>query len=445
LAGLFGTDGVRGVANRELTPELAYRLGRAAAAVLLRPEEDTRPRVLIGRDTRASGPMLEAAMVAGFTSAGVDVFTAGIIPTPGVAFLTKKLAMDAGVVISASHNPVEDNGIKFFSGEGFKLSTLLEEEIEGLMEGPDDLPRPTGGGVGRLYQVPNPVELYVDFLAATIPGDLTGLKIVVDCGHGAAYQVVPQVMAKLGAQLILLNGEPNGVNINVECGSTHPHVIQRALREEGAHLGLSHDGDADRLIAVDEQGAIVDGDGILAICGLHLLQEGRLPARGIAATVYSNLALTDLFQRHGGRVVITPAGDRHVLEGMQEHGFILGGEQSGHIIFLEHNTTGDGVLTGLQLASLMKERGLPLSQLAQIYRPYPQVLVNVRVRDKGRLEDDEGIKEKIREAEARLQPGRIFVRASGTEPVVRVMGEGADEELVRDVVEGLAAYIGQRL
>jgi phosphoglucosamine mutase len=445
LSKLFGTDGIRGVANVDLTPELALRIGRAAALALAKGGDDKRPQVVIGRDTRASGQMLEGALIAGLTSAGVDVLLAGVIPTPGVAFLTRRLQLSAGVVISASHNPIEDNGIKFFDGQGLKPPDEKEEEIERLIE-KDDFPRPVAGEVGRVYSLNNALELYGEFLVGTIEGDLSGLRVVLDCGHGAAYQVAPMVLERLGAEVIVLNNRPNGANINVDCGSTHPEVVQRVVLKEGASIGLSHDGDADRVIAVDELGNIVDGDSILAMCGLDLLSRGRLPGKAIAATVYSNMALRDLFAKAGGSVVITKAGDRHVLEAMQAHGLILGGEQSGHIIFLEQNTTGDGILTALNILALMKRKQAPLSKLTGVMEPYPQILVNVRVKNKEGLKGNGAIADRIREAEERLSPnGRLFVRPSGTEPVIRVMGEGPEEELVKDVVEDLAGYIGGTL
>ena len=445
LAKLFGTDGIRGVANLDLTPELALKIGRAAALVLAKERNDKRPQVLIGRDTRASGQMLEGALIAGLNSAGVDVLLAGVIPTPGVAFLTRKLQLLAGGVISASHNPIEDNGIKFFDGRGLKPPDDKEEEIEKLIER-DDFPRPVAGEVGRVYSLDNAVELYVDFLVDSVHEDLSGLRVVLDCAHGAAYQVAPMVLERLGAEVIVLNNRPSGVNINVDCGSTHPDLVRRVVLQEGADVGLSHDGDADRVIACDELGNIVDGDHILAMCGLDLLHRGRLPGKAIAATVYSNLALRDLFAKAGGSVVITKAGDRHVLEAMQANGLILGGEQSGHIIFLEQNTTGDGILTALNVLALMKRQQAPLSELARVMQPYPQILVNVRVKNKEAFQGNVAIAERIREAEERLGPsGRLLVRPSGTEPVIRVMGEGPEEELVKDVVEDLASYIGGAL
>lgn len=471
---LFGTDGVRGVANADLSPELAFRLGRAGAAVLTRhhPAEapaqggkkagenrgaggSRRPRVLIGRDTRISGEMLEAAMVAGLTSSGADVLRAGIVPTPAVAYLTRTLEADAGVMISASHNPVEDNGIKYFSGDGYKLSDALEEEIEALIldEGgqvhysPDDgLPRPVGTELGRAFDVPDAAERVVEFLRGTVDVSLQGMKVVIDCGYGAAYQIAPRVFRELGAEVIALNAEPDGGRINVKCGSTHPAQVQKAVLENHAQLGLAHDGDADRVIAVDENGEIVDGDRILAICGLYLLQQGLLAEKAIAATVYSNMGLRETMERHGGRVVITKNGDRYVLEAMRKQGLVVGGEQSGHIIFLRHNTTGDGVLTALQLAGVLKKTGQTLGAAARQMHKFPQVQVAVRVKDKGKLATSERVGEAISRGEELLaDSGRILVRASGTEPVIRVMGEGKDEAVVREVVDSIARTIRAEL
>lgn len=461
LARLFGTDGVRGVANRELTPEIAYSLGRNGAYILMRKSEKARPRVVVGRDTRASGSMLEAALVAGITSVGADVLLVGVIPTPGVAYLTRAWGADAGVMISASHNPVEDNGIKFFSRDGYKLLDAVEEEIENLMlkeQDPadiwgtfrlprnDGLPRPQAGDIGRVYYRPDGVGAYCQFLAGTVAGDFAGLEVVVDCGNGAAWEVAPRVLQQLGASVKVLNDTPNGININVGCGSTNPEVVAEAVLEYGAAVGLAHDGDADRVIAVDEKGQIVDGDHILAICGLHLLRRGRLTHNRIAATVYSNLGLKAAMQAAGGDVTITPNGDRYVLEAMRREGLTLGGEQSGHIIFLEHNTTGDGVLTAVQLLSIMQQESRPLSELAGQLIKFPQILRNVRVTDKAAWKDNPRIKAAIETAEVNLGPeGRVLVRASGTEPVIRVMVEGPEKATVERAAETVVAAIKAEL
>lgn len=452
---LFGTDGVRGIANKDLTPELAFFLGRAGAYALAHRRgvnNGGRMRIVIGRDTRVSGQMLEAAMIAGMTSAGVDVVQLGILPTPAVAFLTRHLEADAGVMISASHNPVEDNGIKFFLSDGFKLPDEIEDEIEALVldaqkNGTEQgvLPRPIGLEVGRVTSYSNAAADYVDFLANTVDMDLLGLKVVVDCANGAAYHVAPEVLRRLGAEVIAINTNSTGEDINVACGSTYPQVIQRAVKEHQAAVGIAHDGDADRVIAVDETGEILNGDHIMAICALDLLSRGELPKSTIAATVYSNLGLTKLMEQHGGSVIQTKNGDRYVLEAMREHGLILGGEQSGHIIFLQYNTTGDGILTALQLLNVMSRKKVPLSQLRQLLQPYPQVLKNVRVKDKN-WENNERIQKAIQEAEELLgADGRIFVRASGTEPLIRVMGEAPDLMRVQKAVALVEAAIDKEL
>lgn len=433
---LFGTDGVRGVANRDLGPELAVALGRAAARVLA---GGGRPRVLVGRDTRVSGEMLESALAAGLASAGADVIRAGIVPTPAVAFLVRHMGVDAGAMISASHNPVPDNGIKFFDGSGYKLTDDVEDRIESLLNDPG-WAAPVGTAVGRVQDAPEAWRDYAAFLEDTVTKPLAGIRVVVDAACGAAWQVAPEVLRRLGAEAIVLNNAPDGARINVECGSTHPGSMAEVVCEHKAHIGVAYDGDADRLIAADETGRVVDGDHIMAICGLHLLRNGQLPHKRIAATVYSNLGLIDAFRRNGGDVVVTANGDRYVLEAMRAGGLALGGEQSGHVIFLNHNTTGDGVLTSLQLLSVMAQTGRPLSELAAQMQVYPQVNRSVRVSRKNDLERSPSIQEAIAAAAERLgDTGRIFVRASGTEPVVRVMAEGPElkviEELVGKVVE----------
>lgn len=445
MARLFGTDGVRGVANKELTPELALKLGRAGAVVLAEKAK-RRPKVLIGKDTRISGDMLEAALIAGTTSTGADVYLLGVLPTPAVAYLTKLLKADAGIMISASHNPVEDNGIKFFADTGFKLSDQTEDQIEELIKtGVGSCP--VGADLGRVYHQENALDLYIDYLLSTVDLNLEGLHIAVDCANGAASIAAPAVLKKLGARVSVINNQPNGININVNCGSTHIEVLQEYVRQVKADFGFSYDGDADRVLAVDEQGNIVDGDQIMAVCGMHLLTQGRLPHRKIAATVYSNGGLSQALEQAGGEVVTTAAGDRYVLEAMLEHGLALGGEQSGHIIFLEHGTTGDGILTTLQLLSVVGQSGKKLSELAQVMPIYPQLLKNVRVTSKEGWDQNPRICQAIDDAKAQLGPkGRIFVRASGTEPKIRVMGEHPDAELlsqaVDKVVEAIRAELG---
>ncbi|MBZ4654964.1 MAG: phosphoglucosamine mutase [Peptococcaceae bacterium] len=444
MAVMFGTDGVRGVANRELTPELAFKLGRAAAS-LLKPERG-RGSIVIGRDTRHSGPMLEGALLAGICSAGLDVYLAGVIPTPAIAFLTRELEACAGAVISASHNPAPDNGIKFFNHKGFKLDDELEEKIEALVLGDlEGLPRPTGADLGKVIPLPDAVERYVNFLKNIVKGDLTGLKIVVDCANGAAYQAAPILLRRLGAEVIILNNEPDGININDECGSTHPAGLQKAVLEHKAHLGLAYDGDADRVIAVDEKGELVDGDKILVICGLNLHEKNKL-GKKIVVTVMSNWGLKQAFHKEKVEVLETKVGDRFVLEKMLESGAVLGGEQSGHIIFLKHNTTGDGILTSLQLLQVLKEKGQPLSTLAQAMETYPQVLRNVKVKSKQGWEKNSAIQEAIARGENTLSgSGRILVRPSGTEPLIRVMAEGKDRTQLETVVNLISDVIEKEL
>lgn len=436
---LFGTDGVRGVANADLTPELAFSLGRAAASILTKGKEDA--KMLVGRDTRVSGGMLEAALIAGITSAGVHAVKLGVIPTPGVAYLVRKLEADAGVMISASHNPVPDNGIKFFKGDGFKLPDEVEDEIERSLQSAE-LPRPTGTQIGRVLEQANAADLFADYLKSTVNDGLNGLTVVVDCGFGASYHVAPTVYESLGARVIALNAENDGARINVNCGSTHPEQLQKAVVEHGAHVGIAHDGDADRIIAVDEKGNLVDGDQIMAVCGLDRLKRGALPKRAIAATVYSNLGLIEAYRQAEAEVVVTANGDRYVLEAMREKGLALGGEQSGHIIFLEYNTTGDGVLTALQLMAVMAREKKPLSELTGVMRRFPQVLKNVRVGTKEGWDANSHIRQAIQNAEKELgDQGRVFVRPSGTEPLIRVMAEGPDGERLKQLVEGIAGVI----
>lgn len=438
MAQLFGTDGVRGVANREITPELAFRLGRAAAAVLA--ADVPRPRIVVGRDTRASGEMLQAALVAGFLSAGAHCLDAGVIPTPGVAYLTRQRQAQAGAVISASHNPIEDNGIKFFGPNGYKLSDELEARIEELVldleQGRDELPRPTGGGVGRLLTDTQAGNDYLDFLAATARYPLNGLRIVVDTAYGAAFRLAPRLFTRLGADVLALHLSPNGTNINVGCGSTHPELAAEKVREEGADAGLTFDGDADRLIAIDEQGNVVDGDHILAICALDRLRRQDLPGKTVVATIYSNLGLRKALHDAGGELLITGAGDRQVMETLLANNLVLGGEQSGHIVFLEHHTTGDGMLTSIQLLDVMMRTGRRLSELAAQMPSFPQVLANVRVRTKEDWDKMPAVQEALTQARATLgAEGELNVRPSGTEPVIRVMAQGPERAAVETAVE----------
>ncbi|HLT58333.1 MAG TPA: phosphoglucosamine mutase [Limnochordales bacterium] len=454
---LFGTDGVRGVANDGLTPELAFRLGRCAAAVLAGESvgpEGGRP-VIVGRDTRRSGDLLEAALAAGVASAGLDVLRVGVVPTPGVAYLTRTQGAAFGVMISASHNPAEDNGIKFFSADGYKLPDALEARIEALVgPGPDrvnfspadGLPRPVAAGVGRILSGEDRAEAYSHFLAETAGVSLDGLRVVVDCAHGAAYRLAPAVLRRLGAEVITLCDAPDGMNINVGCGSTSPEQMQAAVRRHGADAGIAYDGDGDRVIMADERGGLVDGDAILAICGRHLAAQGRLRNRAVAATVYSNLGLKRALQAAGVEVVETPPGDRCVLEAMLERDLVLGGEQSGHVIFLEYNTTGDGLLTALQVLRIMRETGQSLGQLAGQMSRVPQILIKVAVRDKRAFHHNVRVQEVIREVQEELgADGRLLVRPSGTEPVIRIMGEGMDNARIQAAVDRIAAVVAAEL
>ncbi|SFJ74069.1 phosphoglucosamine mutase [Thermoflavimicrobium dichotomicum] len=441
----FGTDGVRGTANKELTPELAFRLGRCGAYVLTRHKE--RPKVVVGRDTRLSGEMLESALIAGMLSIGVDVIRLGVVSTPGVAFLTRHLGADAGVMISASHNPFPDNGIKFFGADGFKLLDETEAEIEKLLDQPQDqLPRPTGEGLGRVEDEPDAINEYLDHLKGTIDTDLCGMHIVVDGANGAAYKAAPLLLRALGADVTAINVNPDGVNINVECGSTHPERLQKEVLQKGAHLGLAFDGDADRLIAVDEKGNVVDGDQIMCICAEFLKEVGELKGNTVVTTVMSNIGFFKAMESFGIATERTKVGDRYVMEKMREGGYNLGGEQSGHIIFLDHNTTGDGMLTAVQLLRVMKERGQTLYDLSKKMTKYPQLLVNVRVQSKEGWDQNEAVMAKIKEIEEKLgNDGRVLVRPSGTEPLIRVMAEGPDEEQLKEYVEEIAEVVRQQL
>lgn len=443
---MFGTDGVRGVANSEaLSPELAFALGRAAAA-LARERSGGRVTAVVGRDTRRSGPMLAAALSAGICSAGGDVVDLGVITTPGVAFLTRHLKADFGVMISASHNPAPDNGIKFFSADGYKLPDEAEDQLEAKVKAkPDTMPRPTGADLGSIRQSAEAVEAYVEYLVST--GEpLSGLRVVVDCGHGAAYRVSPEVLRRLGAEVIALNTAPDGLNINDGCGSTHPEALQEAVRAHGAHAGIAHDGDADRCIAVDERGELVDGDQIMAICALDLKARGQLPNDTLVATVMSNMGLELLMRAHGVNLVRTKVGDRYVLEEMLKGGYGLGGEQSGHVIFGALSTTGDGILTAVQLLSILARERQPLSVLAGRMQRLPQWLENVRVARKEGWDQNPAIREAIARAEAELAgQGRVLVRASGTEPLIRVMLEGADMAQIQRLSVAIAEVIRTEL
>jgi len=444
MARLFGTDGVRGVANQEpMTPETVVKLGRAAAHRLKAP--GSRRSIVIGKDTRLTGYMLETALTAGITSMGVDVILVGPLPTPGIAFITRSLRADAGVVISASHNSFEDNGIKFFSGEGLKLPDELEAEIESLFcSGEIDRVRPPADAIGKAYRVGDASGRYIEFAKNSFPKGLTlrGLKVVVDCAHGATYRISPTVLRELGADVVALNVNPDGLNINAGCGSLHPEELQRVVVAEHAHVGFAHDGDGDRVLAVDEQGALVDGDQILALCALDMAAAGRLRARTLVATVMSNIGLELAMRESGISLVRTAVGDRYVLEEMLRHGYALGGEQSGHVIFAEHNTTGDGIVTALQVLATLVRSGKRLSELAACMRRFPQVLRNVRVRRREDLASLPAVQREIQYAEAVLAgSGRVLVRYSGTEPVARVMIEGPDEATIAELADAIVGAI----
>jgi len=445
---MFGTDGVRGIANKELSPALAFNLGRIGAYVLTE-ETHRKPRIAVGKDTRISGDMLEAALIAGICSMGAEAVSLGVLPTPAVAYLTRHMGLDAGVVISASHNPFEYNGIKFFNGEGYKLSDQLEDRIESLMLNPENgIAYPTGAEIGKKVEVDNAVHGYVDFLKKTIDVNLRGLKIAVDCANGASYIAAPSVLADLGAEIVVINNKPDGKNINVKCGSTHPGGLQKLVVESGANIGLAFDGDADRLIAVDNRGNIVNGDHMLAIFARHLKGKGILKKDTVVATVMSNMGLDIAMKREKCNLVKTKVGDRYVLEEMVSMGYSIGGEQSGHIIFLDHNTTGDGLLTALQLLAVVKETGKKLSDLASIMKELPQVLVNAKVKNenKDKYMKDEAIAEMITGLEKKLKGrGRVLIRPSGTEPLIRVMLEGANEAEIKEDAEALAKLIEEKL
>jgi phosphoglucosamine mutase len=444
---LFGTDGVRGLANSELTCKLAFELGQAGAFVLTMAKH--KPKILIGRDTRISGDMLEAALTAGICSVGAEAIVAGVIPTPAIAYLTHHYGADAGVVISASHNTMEYNGIKFFDSQGYKLPDELEDRIERIiLDGAEEMPVPAGIEVGRRVRVRNAVKDYAAFLQSTTDMDLNGMKIVLDCANGASYEAAPMVFRALGAEITTISNVPDGTNINEHCGSTHPEKLQGCVLEVGADVGLAFDGDADRLIAVDDHGNLVDGDQVMLICGIDMMNRGLLKNNTVVGTVMSNLGLDIALKKAGCRLEKTKVGDRYVLERMLESGFNFGGEQSGHLIFLDYNTTGDGILTALQLLSVVKRSGKQLSDLASGMRKYPQVLVNARVTElkKHSYTDDEVIQEEIKKIESRFQEeGRVLIRTSGTEPVVRVMIEGTDQRIIEEEAVRLAGLIEQRL
>lgn len=444
----FGTDGVRGEANKELTPELAFKLGRYGGYVLSQHETDDRqPRVLVGRDTRISGQMLENALIAGLLSVGIEVFQLGVISTPGVAYLTKIQKASAGVMISASHNPALDNGIKFFGNDGFKLVDEQEAEIEALLDAPEDtLPRPSAEGLGTVDEFPEGLLKYSQFLRQTISGDLEGITVCVDAANGATATSVNRLFADLETDFYTMGTSPDGLNINNGVGSTHPEKLAAFVVEKGADAGLAFDGDGDRVIAVDELGNIVDGDKIMYICAKYLAEQKRLNQGTIVTTVMSNLGFHKAVEAIGLKDVITQVGDRYVVEEMRKNDYNFGGEQSGHMIFLDFNTTGDGLLSGIQLLNIMKQTGKKLSELAGEVTIYPQKLVNIRVTDKNGAMDVPAIAKIVAEAEAEMNgEGRILVRPSGTEPLLRVMAEAPTIEKVDYYVDKIAAVVREEI
>ncbi|WP_317944558.1 phosphoglucosamine mutase [Carnobacterium maltaromaticum] len=444
----FGTDGVRGVANSELTPELAFKLGRFGGYVLTQHSEGAaHPRVLVGRDTRISGQMLESALVAGLLSVGIEVMQLGVISTPGVAYLTRVQGAAAGVMISASHNPAPDNGIKFFGSDGFKLSDEQELEIEALLDHEiDDLPRPSAVGLGTVDEYLEGSLKYTQFLQQTIPSDLAGIQVCLDGANGATAPLLNRLFADLETDFDVMGASPNGININDGVGSTHPEKLAEFVLEKGADAGLAFDGDGDRVIAVDELGQIVDGDKIMYICGKYLMEKGRLKKDTIVATVMSNLGFHKAVESAGMTALQTQVGDRYVVEEMRKNGYNFGGEQSGHMVFLDYNTTGDGMLSGIQLLNVMKQTGKKLSELAAEVSKYPQKLVNIRVSDKDGAMDVPAIKAIIDEVEKEMNgDGRILVRASGTEPLLRVMGEAPTEEKVNLYVDKISDVVRQEI
>jgi phosphoglucosamine mutase len=445
---LFGTDGVRGVANEEpMTGEMAIQIGRATAYLFRNTKG--KHRIVLGKDTRLSGYMLETALASGICSMGADVLLVGPLPTPGIAFITVDMRADAGVVISASHNPFYDNGIKIFAGNGFKLPDEMEQRIEELIfTGQLEGLRPTGIEVGKAFRIDDATGRYTVFLKHTFPEQLTleGLKIAVDCANGAAYRVAPTVLEELGAEVVCVGVEPDGKNINLNCGSLHPEVISRFVVEQGADLGLTLDGDADRVVFTDHTGEVIDGDHIMAICALDMMREGALKKKTLVATVMSNMGLEVVLKDAGGTMVRAPVGDRYVVEEMLNGEYNLGGEQSGHIVFLDHNTTGDGMLTALQVLAIMQKKGVPLAELAKVMVPFPQTLRNVQVKNKKDFSQISQIQRMIKECQRELgERGRILIRYSGTEPVLRIMIEGENEQTIARMADAMAETVQKAL
>jgi len=444
---LFGTDGIRGKANHfPMTGEVAFEVGRAASYVLKKTHG--RNNILIGKDTRLSGYMIESALTSGICSMGMNVVLIGPMPTPGIAFVTRSMRVDAGIVISASHNPFDDNGIKFFSSDGFKLPDSVEEEIEKAMFSKTlEKIRPEGANIGKAKRVEDASGRYIEFVKSTFPKGMTleGIKIVVDCSNGSAYKITPTVLRELGAEVIAINDKPDGININADCGATHSEALQKAVLEHKANIGIAHDGDADRTIFCDENGEIVDGDKIMAICAMDMKKEGNLKANTVVATVMSNIGFELFLKKAGIKVIRAKVGDRYVVEEMVKIGCNLGGEQSGHIIFLDHNTTGDGPITALQVLSIMCRREKTLSNLASYIPIYPQILINVPVKKSKDMKDFPSISAVIKRAEKKLKNGRILVRPSGTEPKIRVMIEGDKMDYITTIAEEIAEVIKKHM
>ena len=447
MSRMFGTDGVRGVANSELTAQIAYNLGRAGAYVLT--EGTHKPKILVAKDTRISGDMLEAALIAGILSVGAEAVVLGVVPTPAVAYLTRKYNADAGVMISASHNPVEYNGIKFFDGKGYKLSDELEDEIQRVIEGEfENVPSPTGIQIGKRQKVEMAaLDDYIEFAKSTVSHSLKGLRVALDCANGASYKAAIKGFRDLGADVYIINDNPDGTNINENCGSTHPEELMEYVVKKKCHVGFAFDGDADRCLAVDEKGNLISGDFTLLICGMALKESGKLKDDTIVATVMSNLGLEIACKKQGLNLLKTKVGDRYVLEEMVKEGYALGGEQSGHIIFLNHNTTGDGLVTALQISEVIMNTGKPLSELCSVMKELPQVLANATVpNDKKNLYlSDAEIQGEIKKIEEALHGvGRVLIRPSGTEPLVRVMLEGEDQAEIDKMAQGLADLIQKK-
>ena len=444
MARLFGTDGVRGEANVTLLPEMAYRLGRAAT-IYFGKESEEQPLIIIGRDTRISGEMFESALTAGICSAGGRAMLAGIIPTPAIAYLARKHKAKAGIVISASHNPFHDNGIKFFGGDGYKLPDSVEDELEAIvhqLETDDNYPRPTAEHIGHIEYRTDFLNQYMEFVISTCKERFEGVKVVLDCANGAAYEAMPKILRHLGATVKVIHALPNGTNINDGCGSTHLESLQKAVLENGADFGIAHDGDADRCLCVDEKGQVIDGDHILVMCAMDMMKDGKLPYNTVVTTVMANIGFHQAIKKAGGRAEITKVGDRYVLENMLKNGYKIGGEQSGHIIFTDFSTTGDGLITALQVLSSLKRSGRKASDLTALMTTYPQLLVNVKVATKEGWETNEAIKKAIAAGDEELgENGRILVRPSGTEPLIRVMAEGPDQEQLDRICHAIADIV----